>query len=131
MEKVCPQCERRYTGGEAFCSADRSALRLVIPISSDELIGQVIDDRYLIIEALGAGGMGKVYLGHHVLLDRKAAIKVLHRRYLEVDPDAVARFKRTASDASKIVNEHVASIFDCSSVRPPVPRGTLARITAS
>jgi eukaryotic-like serine/threonine-protein kinase len=77
----------------------------------DELIGNVLDDRYLITELLGAGAMGRVYLGRHVFLERKAAIKVMSRN-LVGDADALVRFNRTASSASAIMSEHVAQIYD-------------------
>ena len=44
---------------------------------SDPLVGQVIAGRYRLLERIGKGGMGAVYLGEHELTKRRCAIKTL------------------------------------------------------
>src|SRR5947209_17025918 len=46
---------------------------------------------YLILDRLGRGGMGQVFLAEHALLGKRVAIKVLSRA-LRADPDARGRF---------------------------------------
>ena len=43
--------------------------------------GQVIDGKYRIVKMIGEGGMGAVYLGENIRINRKVAIKVLHAAY--------------------------------------------------
>ena len=43
--------------------------------------GQTLDNRYRILKLLGAGGMGAVYLGQHVVVGKKVAVKFLHSEY--------------------------------------------------
>src|SRR5262249_26874960 len=57
------------------------------------------------------GGMGRVYLGEHVLMHKRVAIKVLHRELSSV-PEFVARFEREARAAANIDNEHVVAATD-------------------
>lgn len=44
----------------------------------DDLIGKVLDNAFRVDKLLGEGGMGAVYKGHDVALDRDVAIKVMH-----------------------------------------------------
>ncbi|MCA9705431.1 MAG: hypothetical protein KDK70_06275, partial [Myxococcales bacterium] len=56
-----------------------------------ELPGTTIVGRYKVDEALGVGGMGAVFRGHHIGLKRDVAIKVLHPD-LTRDPEISKRF---------------------------------------
>ena len=78
---------------------------------NDPLLGQVIADRYQILELLGAGGMGRVYLAEHVRMGRRCAVKVMSPT-LALAPDAISRFNREAANASRINHPNVAQIYD-------------------
>lgn len=110
MAKICPVCETEYTDESVFCPADGSTLRSTESTEND-LVGQVIADRYLVQKKLGEGGMGAVYLAKHVRLPKQAAIKVLRPEML-ADSASVARFNREAANASQIEHEGVARVFD-------------------
>jgi serine/threonine-protein kinase len=111
MPKTCPTCNVSYEDGSIFCPADGSTLRAV-NVDQDDLIGTVIADRYLLTDKLGEGGMGRVYLGHHVRVPRQAAIKVL-RNARSNDYDVVAAFNREANNAARMGNHrHVAEVYD-------------------
>ena len=77
----------------------------------DGLFGQVLADRYRILDLIGKGGMGKVYLAEHVALGKKVAVKVLNPAYTN-RPDQVKRFLREARAASTIGHENVIDITD-------------------
>ncbi|HVX41494.1 MAG TPA: serine/threonine-protein kinase [Gemmatimonadaceae bacterium] len=107
--KICPQCGAEFSPEQRFCPNDGSALR---PRASDDpLIGQVVADRYQILELLGEGGMGRVYLAEHVRMGRKSAVKVMSPN-LALSADAVSRFNREAANASRINHPNVAQIYD-------------------
>ena len=91
----------------------RSAQRVtpVTDVAPNGLIGTLIADRYRIDKRLGGGGMGEVYLGEHVRIKRKCAIKVL-RAALKDDDDALNRFQREAQNASMISHPNVAQVYD-------------------
>jgi len=107
--KNCPVCGKEYPDNVKFCPVDGSTLRAKSPTA--DLIGQVIADRYHIIKKLGEGGMGAVYLGEHVKMGRKSAIKVMNPG-MAADPDAISRFNREASNASRISHPNVCQIYD-------------------
>jgi serine/threonine-protein kinase len=109
MPKICPICGTNYPDTNVFCLTDGSTLHAAGV--SEDLIGSVVADRYLVTDLLGEGGMGRVYLARHVRLPQQAAIKVL-RSDMVRDPASVARFNREASNASRIDDEHVARVFD-------------------
>ncbi len=67
--------------------------------------------QYRIVHQLGAGGMGAVYVGEHVLLGRRAAIKTLHPT-LAVYPEIIERFFTEARATSAIRDHGVVQIFD-------------------
>ncbi|HEX5576267.1 MAG TPA: serine/threonine-protein kinase, partial [Gemmatimonadales bacterium] len=108
-EKTCPQCKETFGPELRFCPKDGSALRATAP--SDDLVGQIIAERYHILAKLGEGGMGRVYLAEHVRMGRRCAIKVMHGMLL-YDPDSVSRFNREAANASGISHPNVAAIYD-------------------
>jgi serine/threonine-protein kinase len=106
--KVCPQCGTEYETAARFCPADGTALR---PKGSDSLIGSVLADRYHILKRIGEGGMGRVYLGEHVKMNRQCAIKVMSPALVN-DAESASRFAREASNAARIIHPNVAAVFD-------------------
>jgi serine/threonine-protein kinase len=78
------------------------------------LIGRTIGS-YTIVDKLGAGGMGEVYLAEHRRIARRAAIKFLLPS-LSRDSDVVARFFNEARATSVIKHPGIVEIFDCDVV---------------
>ncbi|MGE0708184.1 MAG: protein kinase [Planctomycetota bacterium] len=65
---------------------------------------------FQVTEELGEGGMGAVYLGRDVALDRSVAIKVLHSK-LARDAEFVDRFVREARTAAKLNHPNIVQIY--------------------
>ncbi len=106
--KTCTTCGAEWPDDTKFCPSDGSPLRVA---EGTSLIGSIVQHTYHIIEKLGEGGMGAVYLGEHVKMGRKSAIKVLTES-LAQDHEAIARFNREASNASRINHPNVCGIYD-------------------
>lgn len=77
----------------------------------DTLVGTVLADRYRIDRRLGAGGMGAVYAGFHITLNKRIALKVVQPR-LGADATIAQRFVQEARAASAIGHEHIVQITD-------------------
>jgi eukaryotic-like serine/threonine-protein kinase len=73
--------------------------------------GQMIDGKYRIVKMIGEGGMGAVYLGENVRINRKVAIKVLHASYTG-NQEVMQRFEREAQAAGRIGNDHILEVLD-------------------
>ncbi|MGA2262281.1 MAG: protein kinase [Acidobacteriota bacterium] len=72
-------------------------------------IGQTIS-HYRIIEKLGQGGMGEVFLAHDTSLDRKVALKFLPDIF-SVDPERLARLEREAKLLASLNHPKIAAIY--------------------
>ncbi len=75
----------------------------------EELIGQVLSG-CKIVEKIGEGGMGVVYRGKHLTLDRDVAIKVLHKQL--TNEFYRNRFLAESRAAAKLTHPNVVQVFD-------------------
>jgi serine/threonine protein kinase len=66
---------------------------------------------YRLIERLGTGGTGTVYLAEHEVMRRRVAIKVLPPQ-LASDPATLERFRREAQAAAALDHPNIARAFD-------------------
>jgi tRNA A-37 threonylcarbamoyl transferase component Bud32 len=79
--------------------------------SAQQWIGRVIDGRYRIVELLGEGGMGNVYVAEHLKLRKQVALKTIRAEFAE-NSQAEARFAREALATAQLDHPHVASAID-------------------
>ena len=69
---------------------------------------------YRILEKLGAGGMGEVYLAEDMKLGRKVAIKILSEEYT-TNKDRLHRFEQEAAAASNLNHPNILTIHEVGS----------------
>jgi TolB-like protein/Tfp pilus assembly protein PilF len=96
------------------------------------MIGRTLS-HYILVEPLGAGGVGEVYRARDTHLDRDVAVKVLQKGMLD-DRGARERFRREAHVLSRLSHPGVATVFDFDTqdgvdflVMEYVPGGTLEK----
>jgi serine/threonine-protein kinase len=79
----------------------------------DPLLGKVLNERFKVLEALGSGGMGKVYKAIQTPLDRPVALKVLNPQYgQDKDPGFQRRFFLEASVTAKLRHPNTVTVID-------------------
>src|SRR5437773_2981990 len=94
------------------------AFEVMADILADEqresLVGRTIG-RYQILEQLGAGGMGEVYLAEDKHLLRKVALKVLPAFFTR-DRERVRRFQQEARAASALNHPNILTIYEIGQI---------------
>lgn len=79
--------------------------------SEDPLLGVELAGTYRVLGVLGEGGMGRLYDAEHVRIDRRYAVKVIHRPLSERS-DLVERFAREARAMSRVRSDHIVDVVD-------------------
>lgn len=74
-------------------------------------VGQVINNKYRLIQIIGDGGMGSVYKAQHELLSNTVALKFLHPE-LSKRSGLVQRFLQEAQVSVQIQSPHVVRVID-------------------
>ena len=108
--RYCPICERTYGDEVRVCEVDGAILK-DSGINQDPLIGKVVRGRYRVLEKLGEGGMGTVYLAEQIAINRKVALKILHPDYAR-DQEFVRRFRQEAKLAAALNHRNIITVFD-------------------
>ncbi|HEY2716577.1 MAG TPA: PASTA domain-containing protein [Solirubrobacterales bacterium] len=73
--------------------------------------GSDFDGRYRILQRIGGGGMADVYLAEDTHLQRRVALKVLHRHFAQ-DREFVERFRREAESAAGLSQPNIVAVYD-------------------
>ncbi len=74
--------------------------------------GAMVGDHARLVRPLGEGGMGTVWVAHHLRLDVEVALKVISDPSLRQDPDLMERLRREARAAARISSPHVVHMYD-------------------
>jgi serine/threonine-protein kinase len=77
---------------------------------------ELLDERYELHHLIATGGMGEVWRGRDVRLDRPVAIKLLRSEYAD-DAGFVARFRAEATHAAALSHPNIAAVHDYGETR--------------
>jgi eukaryotic-like serine/threonine-protein kinase len=103
-------CERCRASFQALrvCPRDQIETRADL---SDPLLGELLGDRYRILERIAAGGAGQVYRAAHARIAALFAVKVLYGD-LAADEGMRTRFRREAEVACALQSRHIVRVVD-------------------
>jgi len=73
--------------------------------------GMLLNNRYQLLERLGAGGMSDVFRARDLMLERSVAIKVLHENYSN-DTAFQQRFRQEARAAANLSHPNIVTVHD-------------------
>jgi serine/threonine-protein kinase len=82
-----------------------------VSAEADPLIGRVLSGRYRIVEAIGQGGMGRVYKALQAPLERTVAVKILGAGH-DSDPSFYKRFFLEASVTARLTHPNTITLYD-------------------
>jgi eukaryotic-like serine/threonine-protein kinase len=82
--------------------------------------GSVLSDRYRLDGRIAFGGMGEVWRGTDLVLERVVAVKLLRPEYAH-DEECLARFQAEGRHAALLSHPNVAQVYDYVERAPPVP----------
>lgn len=106
--QICVLCQREVTGDHPVCPFDGGPL---ITRKPDRLLGKKIQDKYEVLEVRSRGGMGVIYKGRHLLLERPVAIKCI-TEVLTYDTSIWKRFEQEAKSASLLNHPNIITVHD-------------------
>ena len=75
------------------------------------LVGIQLNGRYRLDAQIGAGGMSTVYRAFDSVLERRVAIKLMHRE-IASDSDQLERFRREARSVAQLSHPHIVGVID-------------------
>lgn len=113
MAAPCQRCGYENTEEAKFCLQCGAMVEIEVADPNDPMLGKVLLGRYRVIQVLGEGGMGKVYLAEQKMgtATRKVAIKTLHPE-LSTDPQLVARFHRECETVIELHHPNTVQFYD-------------------
>jgi serine/threonine-protein kinase len=75
------------------------------------LVGTLLSGRYRLDAQVGSGGMSTVYRAFDSTLERRVAIKLMHRD-IAADSDQLERFRREARAVAQLSHPHIVGVID-------------------
>jgi len=123
LEKAAAEtfCQRLREAGEFPASPQQLAEQMIgegllTSFQAEYLLagkwrGFIIAGKYRLLERVGVGGMGSVYLCEHILMKRRVALKVLPAAQAE-DKTAIARFHREARAVAALDHPNIVRAHD-------------------
>lgn len=106
--KLCVECNIHFSEDLDSCPNDGTQL---IVVGDDNLIGQLVGEKYRILSHAGKGSMAVVYRAIQESTGREMAVKMLHQ-FLGAKEESVKRFFREAKAVSSLHHTNIVKLYD-------------------
>src|ERR1700744_4368457 len=84
-----------------------------MPAAQDDDLPRMLSSRYRLEATIGHGGMGVVYRGVDLTMQRPIAVKLIRTvDGIELDDEIAGRFLREAKNTARLQHEHIIDVFD-------------------
>ncbi len=100
----CSACATPLDSRATFCPTCGRAV-------DDPFIGLLINLRYEVERRIAIGGFGSIYRAQQLDVDRKVALKIMHRE-LAADPNLVARFRREGEVLIQLRDPNIVETYE-------------------
>lgn len=108
----CPNCNNSVASDDNLCGeiaqCPECEKEIIIPIPGVKE-GNIYGD-FKLLERLGTGASGEVWLAHQQSMDRKVALKILCPK-LSSDPNFIERFMKEAKNSAKLAHPNIVTAF--------------------
>lgn len=108
--RICPTCLEIFDTETECCPDDNEPL-LAMAGATDERCGTVMAGRFLLLERLAQGSMGRVYRAWQISMQRDVALKVVPARLLQREP-VRRRVLREARATGTLRSPHIVASYD-------------------
>ncbi len=127
MGVKCPKCQTNNSETQKYCGECGAQLkpaqaetRTLRTTDNDSTIGEIISEKYKLLEELGSGGMGVVYKAEQIEpIKRRVALKIIK---LGMDTkQVVARFEAEQQSLAVMDHPNIAKVYDAGSTEKGRP----------
>lgn len=109
----CPSCETKLTNDAKFCYSCGFKMPQTENNAENDLtfLKRTLEPNFVDIEKIGQGGMGSIFLGRQVSLNRKVVIKLLNAS-LSLEDKLVDNFLKEAQIAANLKHQNIVEMVD-------------------
>ncbi len=108
---ICQGCGAEHATWQGTCPSCGNSETIRLAGGPDRMIDRVIKGKFRIVEKLGQGGMGAVYLAEQVGIGHRVALKFLKAEF-SADVEVARRFLNEAKSYARVAHPNAVNLHD-------------------